>query len=100
MSPVLRGIAQLLNEWLDVALVVKVVGVDGSVTDEVGCSGDIAACWGSRVDGRIMGSEIGGDASEMMEGVELVGCCGSRESGKEGEGLHGGCPAASRWDGE
>lgn len=77
VGPALRCVAQLLNERLDVSLVVEVVGVDGSMADEIGRACDIAASGGSWIDRGIMRAEVGSDTGKMVERIELVGCrCG------------------------
>jgi hypothetical protein len=55
---------KLLDERLNVRLVVKVVGVDGSVTDEVSGAGDVAALRWCRIEVacRVFGLEVGCDA--------------------------------------
>lgn len=74
VCPALCCIAQLLDERLDVGLVVEVVGVDGSMTDEISCACDVAASGGSWINLGIMRAEVRSDTGKMVERIELVGC--------------------------
>lgn len=74
VCPALCCIAQLLDERLDVGLVVEVVGVDGSMPDEISCACDVAASGGSWINLGIMRAEVRSDTGKMVERIELVGC--------------------------
>lgn len=78
-GPILSGILQLLDEWLEVAFIVKIVGVDGSMTDKISCAGDIAALWYRGVELRVIWCKVGGNSGQMVEGIEVirVGVCQS-----------------------
>lgn len=66
------GVLEFGDERLDVLLVIEVIGIDGCMTDQVGCADGCAAlgrCW---VCGRVGGLEVGGYTGEVLERVEGV----------------------------
>jgi hypothetical protein len=71
-GPILCGILQLLDEWLEVALIVKIVGVDGGMTHKISCAGDIAALWYRGIELRVIRCKVGGNPGQMVEGIEVI----------------------------
>lgn len=77
LGPILRGVLQLLDEWLKVAFIVKIVGIDGGVTGKISCASNIAALWYRGVELRVIGCKVRGNSGQMVERIEgiRVGVC-------------------------
>jgi hypothetical protein len=63
---------QLLHQRFKIGLIVKVIGVNGGMTDEISSSSDIAALWRGGLKRRIMRCEVRCDAGRVFKGVKMV----------------------------
>ncbi|KAK6851619.1 hypothetical protein PG995_011744 [Apiospora arundinis] len=90
LGPVDVGLVlDLGDEGLEVGLIIKIVGGNGGMADQVGGARRSAALGHIRGGYRVLRLEIGGHTSEMVKGVEIVvGVQGSgRREGSERQGL-------------